>query len=169
MIKDDMYYFHQTPPALANDLIKFICYEDGNTFYEPFKGEGAFYNSFPETTNKVWTEITEGKCYKQFTEEVDWVITNPPFKIENEKGVMKNAIYPLLVHFTSIARKGIAFLVSDYALQSLTTKRLEEIKEKGFYLKKLIVCGVKKWRGRYYFMIFTKEPCEFMSGLLTTY
>jgi hypothetical protein len=169
MIKDQTYYFHQTPFALAKDLMEFICYEDGDTLYEPFKGEGAFYNCFPVTTNNIWTEITEGKCYKEFTEEVDWVITNPPFKLPNEKGERKNVIYPLLLHFTSIAKKGIAFLVSDYGLNSLTTKRLNQMKEAGFYLQKLIVCGIKKWRGRYYFMIFTKKPSDFISGLLTTY
>lgn len=169
-MKDDDYYFHQTPAKLAADLMSFIPIKPGDTLLEPFKGEGAFYNVFPDNTNKIYCEIEEGIDYKDIkTEHVDWIITNPPFKLPDQNGKMKNAIFPLLVHFSTIAKKGIAFLVSDYCLNSLTTKRLQKMKEAGFYLQKLIVCGAKKWRGRYYLMIFTKEPCNFISGLLTTY
>jgi hypothetical protein len=169
-MKDDKYWFHQTPAKLAADLIEFVPIIAGDSILEPFKGEGAFYNSFPDHTNKIYSEIEEGIDYRDLkTEHVDWVITNPPFKLPDQNGKMKNSIFPLLVHYSLIAKKGIAFLVSDYALNSLTTRRLQKMKETGFYLKQMIVCGAKKWRGRYYFLIFTKEPCNFMTGLLTTY
>lgn len=180
-MKDEKYWFHQTPILLAADLIKFVPIVAGDTLLEPFKGEGAFYNSFPDHTNKIYSEIEEGIDYRDLkAEHVDWVITNPPFKLpvkiikkhggkEERQFLLKNAIFPLLVHYSLIAKKGIAFLVSDYALNSLTTRRLQKMKEAGFYLKQMIVCGAKKWRGRYYFLIFTKEPCNFMTGLLTTY
>lgn len=168
-MKDKEYYFHQTPTKLAEDLMVFIPTEAGDTLLEPFKGEGAFYNIFPNYTNNIYCEIEEGIDYKEKTENIDWVITNPPFKLPDKNGKIKNAIFPLLLHFSLIAKKGIAFLVNDYGLNTLTTKRLQQIEENGFYLKKLIVCGVKKWRGRYYLMIFTKEPCDFLSGLLNIY
>lgn len=44
---------------------------------EPFKGDGAFYEYLPQ--NSLWCEITEGKDFFDFTDKVDWIVTNPPF------------------------------------------------------------------------------------------
>jgi len=48
MVKTSEYYFHQTPYKLAKDLIADIDFTDVKNIYEPFCGEGAFYNQFPE-------------------------------------------------------------------------------------------------------------------------
>ena len=166
---DEMYYFHQTPALLAKDLMQFIPIVEGDVCYEPFAGENAFYNAFPSFATKVWTEITRGKDYKDFTGEYDWVITNPPFRVPNDKGVLKNAIFPLLLHFATKARKGIAFLVSDYGFNSLTAARIAKMATLGFYLKSLTTCASKEWRGRYYLMLWTKEPNTFLTCLTETY
>ena len=166
---DDQYYFHQTPPAMAADLMQFVPYETNDILYEPFKGEGNFYNVFPLQTNKIWSEIKDGIDYKSIVEPYDVVITNPPFRLPNNKGIMKNAIFPLLEYFMVRARKAVCFLVSDYGFQSLTTKRINRFKELGFYLTKLVFCGAKKWRGRYVFMIFTKTPNNLVEALRETY
>jgi len=42
MNKDDKYYLHQTPESLGKDLIGFLSLKEGDTLYEPFRGEGAF-------------------------------------------------------------------------------------------------------------------------------
>ena len=101
--------------------------------------------------------------------EYDWVITNPPFKIPNDKGVLKNAIFILLLHFATKAKKGIALLVSDYVFNSLTPVRIKKMASLGFYLKTLTICAVKEWRGRYYFMVWTREPNNFLNCLTGTY
>lgn len=165
----EMYLFHQTPALLARDLMQFVPLAEGDTCYEPFAGENAFYNAFPLFVSKDWTEITRGKNYKNHTAAFDWVITNPPFKVPNDKGIMKNAIFPLLLHFATKATKGIAFLVSDYAFASLTPVRIAKMASLGFYLKSLTTCAVKEWRGRYYFLVWTKEPCSFFTCLTETY
>lgn len=160
MQKDDTYFFHQTPQPLCRELIKQINLKEGDKVFEPFRGEGAFYNSFPDFVEKDWTEITEGRDYKDYTGDIDWVITNPPFKLDD--GVKReNAFFRLLKYYTTRAKKGIAFLGNDSCFSSLTPKRLKELNESGWYIHNIVVCSIKKWRGRYFFIVFKKEPCAF--------
>lgn len=46
---------------------------------DPCMGNGAFYDAF--NCNKDWCEITKGKDFFDYTNKVDWIITNPPFSI----------------------------------------------------------------------------------------
>jgi len=177
----DMYMFHQTPAELAADLMQFVPLEASDRCYEPFAGEDAFFNAFPVSLRKDWSEITRGRCYKDYDKEYDWVITNPPFKIpfeikkkhgvfiQERQFLLKNAIFPLLLYFAARAKKGIAFLVSDYAFNSLTPVRIAKMKALGFYLQSLTTCAVKEWRGRYIFMVWTKTPTNFLTCLTKTY
>ena len=164
-----LYLFHQTPFKLAQDLMPFVPLTVGDTCYEPFAGEGAFYNAFPTFVSKDWSEITRGRDYKDYKGTYDWVLTNPPFRMPNDKGVLKNAIFPMLLHFAERAKKGIAFLVSDYAFASLTPVRIAKMAKLGFYLQSLTICAVKNWRGRYFFILWTKEPSNFLTCLQGTY
>ena len=66
-MKDDTYYFHQTPPELAKRLIEFLPLAAGDIVLEPFKGEGAFYDNFPTNVIREWTEIEDGRDYTTFT------------------------------------------------------------------------------------------------------
>jgi hypothetical protein len=167
-MKDDEYFFHQTPVELAKDLLKHLDIIPSDKLLEPFKGEGAFYNNFPAVNTKYFTEIEENIDYKTFTQPVEWVISNPPFKL-NEGNERTNAFWFLLNHYASIATKGIAFLANDYCLSTLTPNRLKIINDKGWYLNKIVVCSVKKWRGRYFFIIFNKVNKGFYNHLLTNY
>ena len=80
-----------------------------------------------------------------------------------------NAFYPILKHFASRVNTGIALLGNDRCFAALTPKRLSDLAQDGIYLHKVIVCGVKKWRGRYYFMIFKKTPSDSFTCLNTTF
>jgi len=165
MEKDDAYYFHQTPELLCRELIKYVDLQEGDKVLEAFRGEGSFYNSFPEFVEKDWTEITEGRDYKDYTGEIDWVITNPPFRLDD--GVKReNAFFKILKHYTTKAKKGIAFLGNDSCFSTLTPKRLKELNESGWYIHNVVVCNVKKWRGRYFFMIFKKSPSAFYNHVV---
>jgi len=87
MVKDDLWRFHQTPYKLAKDLIAQIDFSNINNIYEPFCGEGAFYNQFPEGIPKFKSEIEDGLCFKDFNIEannVDTIVSNPPFKLDNK-------------------------------------------------------------------------------------
>jgi hypothetical protein len=156
MVKDDKYYFHQTPEELCKKLMLEIPIEKDDVLFEPFKGEGNFYRYFPEENLKYYTEIEEGLDFRSFDKEMDWVISNPPFKLENKI----NAFYQIVDYFSTKVRKGMALLGNDYCVSTFTPKRLKEINEKGIYIQKIIVCSVKKWRGRYFFIIFSRNPNE---------
>ena len=158
MPKDDTYFFHQTPNELAIKLINEVELIEGDSVLEPFKGEGAFYNNLPDKVVKHYTEIEEGIDYKDFVGTVDWVITNPPFRLET--GTKRiNAFYFLLEYYSTRVNKGIAFLCNDHCLSAMTPLRIKKLKDNNLYLHRIIICNIKKWRGRYFFMIFKKnEP-----------
>jgi hypothetical protein len=161
MTKDETYYFHQTPEELCKELIKKIQIEDKDTILEPFKGEGSFYKNFPSNTVKYYTEIEEGLDYKSFDKNVDWVISNPPFRLD-DGNTRINSFYSLLEYYSTRVNKGIAFLGNDYCFSTLNPRRIKKLEDNGLYLHKVIVCNVKKWRGRYFFLIFLKnKPTNF--------
>jgi len=165
----DAYTLHQTPVELAKDIMKKYdnLFEDGDILYEPFKGEGAFYNNYPTRCKNIWSEITQGKDYTSET-EYDWVLTNPPFQLEGGKG-RHNCIWELIDYFSTKAKKGFIFLVSDYGLSTLTPKRQGILKDKGWGITHLTMCSVKKWRGRYFIMVFQPTTKSVMDFLTTTY
>ena len=151
MASEDNYLFHQTPADIAQRLVATLPVCAGDVWVEPFKGDGAFYDAFPDTVHKDWAEITQGRDYRTL-KDYDWVVSNPPFKLEG-----KNVVYTLLDYYMDRARKGVAFLVNDYGFCTLTPPRLEALSKKGWGLTSLHVCAVPKWRGRYYFMVWEKD------------
>jgi hypothetical protein len=134
--------------------------EAGDILLEPFKGEGSFYNNFPENTTNHFTEIEEGLDYKDFNQTVDWVISNPPFRLET--GTKRvNSFFPLVEYYSTRVNKGIAFLGNDYCLSTLSPSRIKKLEQNNLFLNKVVVCNIRKWRGRYFFIVFKKdEPSE---------
>jgi hypothetical protein len=164
----ETYLFHQTPEELCKQLIKYVPYEAGDVLLEPFKGEGNFFRNFPTTTINEWCELEEGKCYTLYKGKIDWVITNPPFQLE-KNGKRVNSFIELLNYFSDRTEKGICFLANYNCWSSMTPKRMDQLQKKGWFLHKAIVCNVKKWSGRYYFMIFTKKPNDTFPYILGSF
>jgi hypothetical protein len=169
MDANEIYLFHQTPNDLAIDLLKHIDFTIGDTVLEPFKGEGAFYNNLPTNLITIWSEIKEGRDWLTAPTDVDWVITNPPFRLEGADGKRENAFIKILNHYSVGVRKGIAFLINASCFAALTPNRLSVLETNGIYLHNIIVCSVKKWRGRYYFLIFKKQPSTVVKHLKFSY
>ena len=166
---EEEYMFHQTPILLAKKLLESVPFEEGDYVLEPFSGQGAFYDNFPEDVNKDWAEIREGRDYTYWEDDhFDWIISNPPFKLEID-GKPKNMFFHLLEYWLKRADKGVAFLMSDVCFGSLTPIRLSIVKDLGFSITKIIVCNVKKWRGRYYFVIFEKTQNDLVDYLPGSY
>ena len=98
-----------TPLPIAKKIIDtFPLY---GKVLDAFKGAGAFYNQYPNSVKKEWCEIDEGKDFFDYTETVDWIITNPPYSIfdkvlEHSFEVADNIVYlvPLSKVFTSLKR-----------------------------------------------------------------
>jgi len=64
-----------TPEYLAEALVNH--FKPCGRILEPCKGTGNFLKFLPKDT--LWCEISEGKNFFDFNEEVDWIITNPPW------------------------------------------------------------------------------------------
>ena len=168
MADADPYMFHQTPAELAKELVGFVDLSDTDVLCEPFRGEGAFYNAFPAVNPKLWGEIKKGVDYRDISGGYDWVITNPPFRLETG-GKRVNAFWYLLDYYTQRARKGVAFLANDRCFATLTPRRVDLLKTRGWGIQRIVVCSVKKWRGRYFFVILTRTGDSFFNHLLTNY
>jgi hypothetical protein len=50
-------------------------------YLEPFAGNGAFFEALKEWVlgPVYWCEVEEGRDFLGWTEQVDWIITNPPY------------------------------------------------------------------------------------------
>lgn len=72
-----------TPHLLARKLIRLLPLYDSAfiKILDPFRGTGAFFNNFPEYTDKRWCEIDNGRDFFDCTDKVDWIISNPPYSI----------------------------------------------------------------------------------------
>ncbi len=148
--------FHYTNKAMVQYLLS-------NT---PIKGSVLDAGS---GNNKVWFNELRGKKYEceiddgcdffEWDKKVDWVVGNPPFHLG----------WLFLEQASNIANIGIAFLGNLNFWNSCLPSRFEKLKEKGFYLKKIIIVQDKRWFGRYYYLIFTKEDNNFVEWNMQTF
>lgn len=103
--KNDKCY---TPFPIAKKIINlFPLY---GKVLDPFKGKGAFYEQI-DIEDKDWCEIDEGRDFFDYTDKVDWIISNPPYSIldevlEHSFEIADNVVYlvPLSKIFTSLKR-----------------------------------------------------------------
>lgn len=70
-----------TPLPLAKYLVSH--FKPSGIVLEPCRGTGNFVKALEENGHDIseilWCEILEGKDFFDFCENVDWIITNPPF------------------------------------------------------------------------------------------
>ena len=168
MVKDDIYKFHQTPYKLAKDLIADIDFSNIKNIYEPFCGEGAFYNQFPEGIPKFKSEIEDNEDFKDFdidANQIDTIITNPPFKLDN-----KNCFFQLIMYFFNYnSIQNVYFLCNDACFGTLTPSRRKVMEEEGIFINTITTCAVKRWKGRYYFLHFSRKKNDSFRYLLQNY
>ena len=63
-----------TPKPLAKMIVEH--FNPTGRILEPCKGEGNFLEYLPSAE---WCEISEGKDFFNFSDKVDWIVTNPPY------------------------------------------------------------------------------------------
>ena len=62
-----------TPDWVADDMIGY--FKPTGKILEPCKGNGVF----TDRLNCEWCEINENKDFFQYNNNVDWIMTNPPY------------------------------------------------------------------------------------------
>ena len=149
--------FHYTSEEMVKELIKLTPIF--GSVLDAGSGENkVWYNNL--VGEKYECEIEDGIDFFEWTKRTDWIIGNPPFHIGWL--FMEKAI--------KLSNFGIAWLVNNCGMNSLfTPRRLEKIADRGFYLQKMHIVSDKRWFGRYYYLIYTKEPSNIISWNKKTY
>ena len=116
-----------TPEYLAKDIIQH--FNPSGLVLDPSRGNGAFYDNFDG--DKDWCELGEGKDFLQYSNNVDWIITNPPW----------SKIQKFLEHGMKIA-DNIVYLTT---INHYTTKRrIREMREHNFAIKEIYCVDTPK-------------------------
>lgn len=122
---------HMTPPCIAKVITDLLPLS--GRVLEPGRGTGAFYNAFPDSCEKLWCEIDEGRDFFQFNDEVDWVVTNPPFSI----------FFDFLKHSVSIAENIVFYCTINHAIALRARNRF--MREHGFGVVSVVTTNTPPW------------------------
>ena len=122
-----------TPLDLAEAMIGHFADRMEGSMLDPARGQGAFYDRIPVHLARHWCESAEGRDFLDWTQPVDWVMTNPPWS--------------KLRDFTRHAMKVAPNIVWLAPLTNLTTKaRLRDMDEAGFGIAELVLLDTpKEW------------------------
>jgi len=150
---------HHTPEPLVKKLLSLVPYTKNDFVCDNASGRNmVFYNNY-ETEIKDWCEIDLKRDFFDYNKKVDWFITNPPFHLT----------WKFLEKSSKLARKGFAYILSSNSFLTLTPKRLSFLRDRGFVITKIVVFNVKKWFGRYYFVIFEENKDSIIEWLEGTW
>jgi hypothetical protein len=140
-----------TNPVMAKYLIDRETFFDGELVCEPCKGDGAFYDNLPDNVVKSWYELQEGKDYLGDEKViVNTTLSNPPF-------VPRKLFWKFMVRAMETTTDRIYWLLNLGVLNVFTPKRLNEMKEKGWFINSFHIVADKRWYGRYAWIKITKK------------
>ena len=143
--------FIMTKPSMAKHLLSRIDFQPEDIICDPGKGDGAFFNNFPKDYPKVWFEINDGKDYLgDEIINVDYTISNPPF-------VPRKLFWGFMVRAMETTKKKIFWLLNLQSMNVFTPRRLQEMKDKGWFITSQYIVADKRWYGRYAFVEIGKS------------
>lgn len=149
--------FHYTKENMVKDLIKLIPFVKNDYVLDAGSGKNkVWFNNIPQFCKKEEYELEDGIDFIETLEskKFDWIIGNPPFHLG----------WAFLDKASKLSNKGIAFLGNlNFLNSTVLPNRMELLRERGFYLNKIHIVQDKRWFGRYFFVIFTKNPEDFIS------
>jgi hypothetical protein len=97
-----------TPRALAIDIIDH--FRPSGSLLDPCAGDGAFYDNYPDGCASAYCEIAEGLDFFNYSDHVDWIVTNPPWSkmrsfLNHAYVCADNIVYlSTMTHFVTKAR-----------------------------------------------------------------
>jgi hypothetical protein len=137
-----------TPHDLAKHLVGMVPIGSADSLYDPFRGEGAFYDAIPVENQRRWSEIKEGRDFFDEREPCDWIISNPPFSLLNS----------VLTRTLVLCRQGFGLVIPPY---SLTASRRGRMEAAGFGLNRVHHFFVNGWFGMgMFFVVASKGVTE---------
>lgn len=143
---------HYTCPEMVSHLLHWLNLPIEASVLDPCSGRNlVWFNAFKQA-HKYEIELERGQNFYDFTNPIDWIVGNPPFK---ESG-------HFLEHALTVATKGVAFLLGETALRS-TLDRLDRIDAAGFAVTRLHVVRDARWRGIYCFIVCEKSDGAIIS------
>lgn len=114
-----------TPPGLAAAIVQH--FKPTGVVLDPCRGDGAFFDAFPENAQLEWCEIRDGHDFLGWDRSVDWIITNPPW----------SKLRQFLVKAMQTA-DNIVFLS---ALTHYSTKaRVSAMRDHGYAMRSFVLC-----------------------------
>ena len=153
-----------TPVGLAKQCIS--LHVQGNQFREfsfldPCCNNGSFYNNFPPQIHKTGYDILGGcghppqNFFNELPDSYDIISTNPPYSLLDKK---KGSLHCGWLEMCRIvAKKEIGLLLAAHAI---TPKRIQEMNDKGWFLKTMFMTKVFKWYGMSCYVIFSTQITE---------
>tara|TARA_R110001632_G_scaffold20699_1_gene61586 strand:+ start:636 stop:1286 length:651 start_codon:yes stop_codon:yes gene_type:complete len=114
-----------TPPELVKKQIASVPKgRPDDVWFDPFKNTGVYYDNYPESVEKDYTEILEGRDFFDYKGKVDIMVSNPPYSLWAQ-------IYEKTIE---LSPRVVSFVMSQGAL---TRTRLNRMKEAGYTLTKI--------------------------------
>ena len=116
-----------TPEYLAKDIIRHFNPIEG-LILDPARGQGAFYNNFPNLTYSScttdWCELAEGKDFFNYTQKVNWIITNPPWSkmqqfLEHGMKIADNIVYLTTINHYTTKRRIREMRINNFAIKEI--------------------------------------------------
>lgn len=162
---DEFWRLEQTPPDMARKLVDFAEIPSGTSVLEPFAGLNNVYDLLePGTRHRC--EIRDGLDYREFTGDVDHIVTNPPYRVwDPVKQKRVNSFWPILEWCTGVARRSITLLINCKSFEGLTPIRLNKLGETHWVVTQLAVVRTKTWFGNYYMVKLEKNGLAILSGM----
>jgi len=150
--------FHYTSENMVKDLLNWLS--PYGSILDAGSGKNKVWFKNLPNKEKYECEIEDGCDFYKWDKKVDWVVGNPPY----------HESWKFTEQALKVARKGVAWLINNQALNShLTPRRLQRMRELGFTYSKIKVVADKRWFGRYYFIVLEKGDNNFFDWETKTY
>jgi hypothetical protein len=132
--RQDVYY---TPTGLVEAHLRECVpyYKVGDLVFDPFYGNGAYYNLYDEffpQCRKEFTEIEMGKDFFAYDGKPDIVVSNPPFSIMTK----------VIKRLFELRPKCISLLMGNI---NITNPRMRIMDEAGYTLVSMRIEKVQSW------------------------